>query len=108
MSAREGSAPRVFSNAAIEQLKTLTWPGNIRELRNTVERLLILSDGSVITSDDVDSLTISRARSADPGRELLALSNFSAFKEAIADLVKFRSPPLEGHFLIHRCQNLPW
>ena len=81
MSTREGSAPRVFSDAAIERLKTLTWPGNIRELRNTVERLLILSDGSEITSNDVDSLTISGARSADPGRELLALGNFSLFKE---------------------------
>ena len=81
MVAREGSAPRVFSDAAVERLKTLTWPGNVRELRNTVERLLILSDGSEITSDDVDLLTISRARSVDPGRELLALDNFSAFKE---------------------------
>ena len=81
MVAREGSAARVFSDAAMERLKTLTWPGNVRELRNTVERLLILSDGSKITSDDVDSLTISRARSVDPGRELLALDNFSAFKE---------------------------
>jgi two-component system nitrogen regulation response regulator NtrX len=50
-------------------------------LRNTVERLLILTDGSEITSDDVDLLTISRARSVDPGRELLALDNFSTFKE---------------------------
>lgn len=81
MVAREGSVPRVFSDAAMERLKTLTWPGNVRELRNTVERLLILSDGSKITSDDVDSLAISRARSVDPGRELLALDNFSAFKE---------------------------
>ena len=81
MAAREGSAARVFSDAAMERLKALTWPGNVRELRNTVERLLILSDGSKITSDDVDSLTISRARSVDPGRELLALDNFSAFKE---------------------------
>ena len=81
MVAREGSAPRVFSDAAMDRLKTLTWPGNVRELRNTVERLLILCDGSEITSDDVDSLTISRARSVDPGRELLALDNFSAFKE---------------------------
>lgn len=81
MVAREGSAPRVFSDAAMERLKTLTWPGNVRELRNTVERLLILCDGSEITSDDVDSFTISRARSVDPGRELLALDNFSAFKE---------------------------
>jgi len=81
MVAREGSAPRVFSDAAMERLKTLTWPGNVRELRNTVERLLILTDGSEITSDDVDLLTISRARSVDPGRDLLALDNFSAFKE---------------------------
>jgi two-component system nitrogen regulation response regulator NtrX len=81
MVAREGSAPRVFSDAAMERLKTLTWPGNVRELRNTVERLLILTDGSEITSDDVDLLTISRARSVDPGRELLALDNFSTFKE---------------------------
>ena len=81
MAAREGSIARAFSDAAMERLKALTWPGNVRELRNTVERLLILSDGSEITSDNVDSLTISRARSADPGRELLALGNFSAFKE---------------------------
>jgi two-component system nitrogen regulation response regulator NtrX len=81
MTAREGSIPRAFSDAAMERLKALTWPGNVRELRNTVERLLILSDGSEITPDNVDSLTISRARSADPGRELLALGNFSAFKE---------------------------
>ena len=81
MAAREGSIPRAFSDAAIERLKALTWPGNVRELRNTVERLLILSDGSEITPDNVDSLTISRARSADPGKELLALGNFSTFKE---------------------------
>ena len=81
MAASEGRIPRVFSDAAMERLKALTWPGNVRELRNTVERLLILSDGSEITPDNVDSLTISRARSADPGRELLALGNFSTFKE---------------------------
>ena len=81
MAAREGSIARAFSDAAMERLKALTWPGNVRELRNTVERLLILSDGSEITPDNVDSLTISRARSADPGRELLALGNFSTFKE---------------------------
>ena len=81
MAAREGSIARAFSDAAMERLKALTWPGNVRELRNTVERLLILSDGSEITPDNVDSLTISRARSADPGKELLALGNFSTFKE---------------------------
>jgi DNA-binding NtrC family response regulator len=37
---------------AIEELKTLDWRGNIRELRNVVERLIILSEKD-ITLDDV-------------------------------------------------------
>ncbi|HIA73523.1 MAG TPA: sigma-54-dependent Fis family transcriptional regulator [Gemmatimonadetes bacterium] len=81
MANREGGAPRVFSDAAIERLKTLAWPGNVRELCNTVERLLILSDGNEIDSNDVDSLTTSRAGFIDAGRELLKLDNFGEFKE---------------------------
>ena len=35
---------RGFSNEAMEILTRCRWPGNIRELRNTVERLMLLSD----------------------------------------------------------------
>lgn len=38
--------------AAVEELKKMPWTGNVRELRNVVERLVILCDGS-ITVDDV-------------------------------------------------------
>jgi DNA-binding NtrC family response regulator len=41
-----------FDNHAIEELKKINWTGNIRELRNVVERLIILS-GKEITGDDV-------------------------------------------------------
>ena len=37
---------------AIEELQNRTWRGNVRELRNVVERLIILSSGK-ITLDDV-------------------------------------------------------
>lgn len=37
---------------AIEELKKINWTGNIRELRNVVERLVILCDG-IITIDDI-------------------------------------------------------
>ena len=37
---------------AIEELKSLPWTGNIRELKNVVERLVIMSD-KTITLDDV-------------------------------------------------------
>lgn len=40
-----------FSNEALEFLREQDWPGNIRELRNVVERGLILSDNVVTTKD---------------------------------------------------------
>ncbi|MEA1787048.1 sigma-54 dependent transcriptional regulator [Arenibacter sp. GZD96] len=48
----QGSAPKSFSDAAISLLKSYDWTGNIRELRNVVERLIILG-GMEVTEDDV-------------------------------------------------------
>ena len=45
--------PKTFSLAALEQLKKRPWKGNIRELRNLVERALILSGGDVIEPHDL-------------------------------------------------------
>lgn len=41
-----------FSEDAFEELKKINWRGNVRELQNVVERLIILSDNE-ITGDDV-------------------------------------------------------
>ncbi|AWW00161.1 sigma-54-dependent transcriptional regulator [Arcticibacterium luteifluviistationis] len=41
-----------FSPEAMEQMKKLPWTGNVRELRNVVERLVIMC-GEVIQADDV-------------------------------------------------------
>jgi DNA-binding NtrC family response regulator len=43
---------RPIGAAAIEKLKRYDFPGNIRELRNLIERALILSAGSEIGPDD--------------------------------------------------------
>lgn len=47
-----GTAPKKFSQDAINLLKEYDWTGNIRELRNVVERLIILG-GSEISETDV-------------------------------------------------------
>ena len=52
VSAQNGWKPVPFSHAAIAALKEYGWPGNIRELRNVVERLLLLADKEV-TAEDV-------------------------------------------------------
>lgn len=47
-----GRPPIQFTEAALEELKKIKWTGNIRELRNVVERLVILCDQQ-ITAEDV-------------------------------------------------------
>ena len=49
-----GIAKKSIDNAAMKLLKEYNWTGNIRELRNVVERLVILS-GKTITADDVQN-----------------------------------------------------
>ncbi|WP_297515563.1 sigma-54 dependent transcriptional regulator [Flavobacterium sp.] len=48
----QGNAPKQFSHAAVQLLQEYDWTGNIRELRNVVERLIILG-GQEITESDV-------------------------------------------------------
>jgi DNA-binding NtrC family response regulator len=40
-----------FDQASLEKLKTYSWPGNIRELRNLVERHIALADDPILTVD---------------------------------------------------------
>lgn len=56
--------PARFSPGAIDALRQARWRGNIRELRNVVERLLIMSDRDVVEADDVRAVT--RASAARP------------------------------------------
>jgi two-component system nitrogen regulation response regulator NtrX len=51
-----GAAGKGFEEAAVARLKERKWTGNVRELRNAVERLLILSPGKSITANDVSRL----------------------------------------------------
>lgn len=46
-----GTAPKQFSEGAIKALQDFTWTGNIRELRNVVERLIILGENPVSAED---------------------------------------------------------
>ncbi|MDO1513986.1 sigma-54 dependent transcriptional regulator [Maribacter confluentis] len=48
----QGMATKTFSDGAVKLLKAYDWTGNIRELRNVVERLIILG-GQNVSEDDV-------------------------------------------------------
>ena len=82
--AQRGGLPvRAFAEDALVRLESHDWPGNIRELRNAVERLLILAGGPAVTAADVDRLAMGAAA---PSGELgdagfLRARTFEDFKQ---------------------------
>ena len=65
---RGGLVAKRFDPDALKRLAAYDWPGNIRELRNAVERLLILASGPVITVADVERIAGVGTGGGDGGR----------------------------------------
>lgn len=50
---KHSSSARCFSSEAVKSLTAYSWPGNIRELRNTIERLCVLCDHEEVNLSDI-------------------------------------------------------
>jgi two-component system nitrogen regulation response regulator NtrX len=76
---RNGMALKTASEEALRRLSVLEWRGNVRELRNTVERLVILSPG---TSIDVSLLDVGIQGGRGEFEDILVQGGtFQEFKE---------------------------
>ncbi|MBI1806173.1 MAG: sigma-54-dependent Fis family transcriptional regulator [Ignavibacteria bacterium] len=62
---RNGIARKTMSDRAVQLLMGMEWSGNVRELRNIVERLIIMSNTRVIEADDLDVLAFPRRDAVD-------------------------------------------
>jgi len=60
---RDGLARRSFAPPAITRLAAHDWPGNLRELRNLVQRLLVVGGGAEVSLDEIE-LALGGKRSA--------------------------------------------
>src|SRR2546427_8275032 len=64
-----GGQPLRFSADAMERLQRYEWPGNIRELRNLIERLQILHDGDEVQANALPAeLTVVKRTAAEPAQ----------------------------------------
>lgn len=69
-----------FSGTALEALKNYEWSGNIRELKNMIERMIIMVSSNEITDDDVKLMLPQHNKSSS--EDILTISNsFQDFKE---------------------------
>jgi two-component system, NtrC family, nitrogen regulation response regulator NtrX len=74
--------PRTVTADAVERLSRMEWSGNVRELRNTVERLLILARSNEISVADVDRLVGGSSQSSSSlSGDLLSAPTFAEFKD---------------------------
>jgi DNA-binding NtrC family response regulator len=77
-----GIPQKQFDAKSIKKLQALPWTGNIRELKNVVERLIILG-GKTISAQDIDKFVLPTAQAALEMKEVL-----SRFKD-LKDLQKY-------------------
>ncbi len=90
------NTPRRLSPEAREALAAYSWPGNIRELKNFVERVTIMAEGELITADTVRRyLTMHEERAPDE-----AYRGFEAMKLAEA------RDEFEREFLLRKLEEL--
>jgi DNA-binding NtrC family response regulator len=69
-----GIPEKSFDQKAIKKLQSLPWTGNIRELKNVVERLIILG-GKSISAQDIDRFVLPTTQSIVEMREVLSRFN---------------------------------
>jgi two-component system, NtrC family, nitrogen regulation response regulator NtrX len=71
VAAQNGWKPKLFDDSAIAQLQRYSWPGNLRELRNVVERLILLAGEEEVSAEDVQLVlplsTLTSGGPADAG-----------------------------------------
>jgi two-component system nitrogen regulation response regulator NtrX len=93
---REGGAARQFDERALTLFREYGWPGNARELKNTVERALIMTSQAVIAAEDIP--------------QLLAIDEAPSGGGRLDDLASFRSAreQFERQFLQEQLTQHSW
>jgi two-component system nitrogen regulation response regulator NtrX len=89
---KTNTEPKLVAPEVLPLLAEYDWPGNIRELKNLVERLVILTPGPVITAGDLPSPILKK-----PEETPLSAYDFSLLKEA--------RNQFERDFIIHKLQE---
>jgi len=81
--AKHGRSGREFDPSAIKCLQTFSWPGNVRQLRNIVERLVLTAPGNKIKASDLPAAFHSPNRPAITAHRLAGITLAEMERELI-------------------------
>ena len=94
-----------LSPDALTRLEAHDWPGNIRELGNAIERLVLLASGPVISGDEVNAILLSGRGPAIEGRDPYRdAARDAALPRTSSGIVghAFDGPPLVREYRSHQ------
>jgi two-component system nitrogen regulation response regulator NtrX len=74
--------PQRFTPAALDYMQKARWKGNVRELKNTVERLIIMTPGDAIDVADLRDIVRLDTRAATADTEKERIGTLREFKES--------------------------
>jgi two-component system nitrogen regulation response regulator NtrX len=97
---KEGRESKHFAPEALEVLKKYHWPGAVRELKNIIERILIMTSGLSITCDDIPDLHGGHSLSPFPSPTLEGALALSTLREAREEF--------EREYLIQKLEENDW
>jgi len=111
-----GGKPRTFSACALDLLRRYSFPGNVRELGNIVERLWIMTRGATIGAEQVQAIlpraegtAAAGARLSDAVREFERKEIEAALQSAGGSMTKAaQSLGLERSHLYKKMKRLGW
>lgn len=91
-----GYKTKTFTAGALKELQKQNWTGNVRELRNVVERLVIFS-GKEITATDVQNYAVARSSKKSGSSLYSRFEKLSEFKDHV-----------EREFILRKLQKNDW
>ena len=89
--------PKDFTSSALDLMSNERWRGNVRELRNTVERLMAMTDGKTIDVAEVRGVLRSEPRGGSAAAEAGRAGTLREFKELA-----------EREFLVSKLREHGW
>jgi two-component system nitrogen regulation response regulator NtrX len=106
--ARENNVrPKRITEAALTGLQRQRWRGNIRELRNTIERLVIMTPGDTIDVGDLPAMPAMAARNVSEVREVAAPRGGES-EPPSAGTLREHKELAERAFLVQKLRETGW
>ena len=96
---KESRETKALDDDAMQAIKSYNWPGNVRELKNLIERIVIMSPGSIITAGQLPQSVFTNGKTVGSAQKSTSFS---------ADTYRLAKEEFEKEFLIQKLEENEW